>query len=161
MSEGFVEVPGATVRGVPAFRCPLPAGWHAEEAPDVLAVLRPRGDNAAVSASVGVVRVARGSTLRELAVRTLAAQRAQHPAVRLDAQRVGRFGDRVTYVRAVTVPGEPDVAQIQAMFLAPTDPDRAVVDAVTVVGECPAASVDTYGPLFVDIVAGFRFAEEP
>ena len=153
-----IDVPGAEVRGTPAFRCLLPAGWAVGEAPGALLVMRPDGMTDA-SVLVSTSRVDATTDLRDVAVRSFARQRAQHPGLRLDSQRVGRFGDRITYVRGVTVPGEPERSQIHALFFGPQLAGRVVADAVTVVGSCSADDIESYGPLFVDIVPSFEFPE--
>lgn len=154
----MVEVPSEAVPGLPRFRCLLPAGWRATEAPGaVVALVPPEPEGATVLVSTS--RVAADVDLRDVAVRSFARQRAQHPDLQLDSQRVGRFGDRITYVRAVSLPGNPGVAQIQALFFAPREAGRAVADAVTVIGSCPATAVETFGPTVVDVIASFEFPE--
>lgn len=138
----------------------LPAGWTATEAAGAIAALRPPGADGA-SVLIGATRVAIDTGLRDIAVRSFARQRARHPHLRLDSQRVGRFGDRITYLRAVTVPGEPELSQIHALFFAPRHPERAVVDAITVVASCPTLAIDSFGPIAIDIVASVEFAEQP
>lgn len=159
MSDGsMIDVPGPVVRGPAPMRIWLPPGWTAHEAAGALVAMRPP-DTADASVLVGSSRVSVGTDLRDVAVRSFARQRAQHPGLRLDSQRVGRFGERVTYLRAVTVPGDPELAQIHALFFAPIRPDRDVADTVSLVGSCPAVSIESFGPLVVDIVASFEFPE--
>ena len=83
----------------------------------------------------------------------------QHPDVTVDAQRVGRFGDRLTYLRSVTVPSGDATSQLHALFFAPSADGREVADVFSVVGTCPAARIDEVGPRFVDVVASFRFVD--
>lgn len=153
-----VRVPSAVIPGVPAFECALPSGWSPHEAPGVL-VSFTCDDEPSSSVLVSTVRVARGLDLRGVAVRSLAQQRRVHPDVRLDSQRIGRFGDRLTYLRAVSVPADEPLGQLHALFFAPDDADRPALDVFSVVATCPAARLDDLGPVFVDLVASFRFVE--
>jgi hypothetical protein len=145
------------VPAVPAFELDLPTGWDLAAAPGLLATLS-AGDHSDWSVVVSSVRVEAGDDLRSVAVRSFARQRAQYPAAAITAQRTGRFGDRLTYLREVAVPMADDrrVAQIQAMFLAP-DAAPSVRDAFSLVATCPDGELDRLGPLFVDLVASFRF----
>jgi hypothetical protein len=152
----YVDVPGPEAFGVPAFRFLLPAGWGLTEEPSAWAAMRP-ADDAATVAMIGSSRVGRTIDLRSVAVSSFARQRRQHPDLRLDSQRVGRFGDRVVYVRSVTLPGVSPLAQVQALFFAPTDERRAVADVFSVVGSCADEQVELYGPTFVDLIASFEF----
>jgi hypothetical protein len=153
-----VRVPSETVEGIPAFECELPDGWSAREAAGVL-VSFGSDDDHAVSVLVSSVRIDRSLDLRAVAVRSLAQQRRVHPDLRLDSQRIGRFGDRLTYLRAVTLPGDDALGQLHALFLAPGAEDRPVSDAFSVVATGPASRIDDLGPVFVDLVASFRFTE--
>jgi hypothetical protein len=154
----MIDVPSAAWPGPVPMRVLLPAGWTAAEAAGAIVALQPPDVDGA-SVLVGASRVAVDTELRDIAVRSFARQRARHPQLRLDSQRVGRFGDRITYLRAVTVPGEPELSQIHALFFAPRHPDRAVVDAITVVGSCPTASIGSFGPIAIDVVASVEFTE--
>lgn len=157
MTQGsMIDVPGAVALGPAPMRLLVPAGWTADETAGALVALRP-GDDELASVLVGSSRVAASTELRDVAVRSFARQRARHPQLRLDSQRVGRFGERITYLRAVTVPGDPELAQIHALFFAPADPRRGVVDAITMVGSCPSASVESFGPVVIDVVASVEF----
>lgn len=155
MSGTIIEVPSGHLRGTPPFRCLLPEGWTAAETPGACISMQPLADPS-VSLLVNVSRVASDTDLRDVVVRSFARQRGQHPELRLDAQRVGRFGDRVTYVRAVTVPVDPELAQVHAMFLGGRETGRPVVDAFTIVGSCPTGAVEAYCPVFIDVIASFE-----
>lgn len=143
---------------MPPFECVLPLGWVVAEAPGVLAACSP-SDDPSVSVLISAVRVDRDLDLRSVAVRSLAQQRRAHPDVRLDSQRVGRFGDRLTYLRAVTVPAAESLSQLHALFFAPSAPERPVADVFSIVATCPPARLDDLGGPFIDLVASFRFDE--
>ena len=153
-----VRIPSADVPAVPAFEIDLPAGWSVAAAPGVLATITD-GSQPEWSVVVSSVRVDAADDLRSVAVRSFARQRAQFPGATITAQRTGRFGDRLTYLREVSVPASDDrrLTQLQAMFLAPAA-GSAVHDAFSLVATCPEGQLDRLGPLFVDVVASFRFA---
>ena len=156
-----VHVPSPDIPGFAAFTCGLPDGWMALEAPGVLAALEPVGADSMptpVSVLISAVRLRGNVELREVAVRSLAQQRRVHPEVRIESQRFGRFGDRLTYLRVVTVPTELPAAQLHALFFAPEQSSRSVTDAFSIVASCPAADLDAFGPTFIDVVGSFRFA---
>lgn len=154
-----IRVPNAAISAVPAVECELPTGWAAIESPGVLASLGPV-DDPSITVLVSSVRVERDLGLRGVAVRSFAQQRRSHPQARIDTQRVGRFDGRLTYLRSVTLPGPEPVAQLHALFFAPSTADREVADVFSVVGSCPEPVVAGTGPIFVDIVASFRFVAE-
>ncbi|MEL6892239.1 MAG: hypothetical protein AAFP84_11625, partial [Actinomycetota bacterium] len=153
-----IRVPSAALAATPWFECDVPDRWSASEAPGVVVRLGP-DDDESVSLVVSAVRVDRGLDLRSVAVRSFAQQRMQHPDVVIDTQRVGRFGDRLTYLRSVTVPGDVDRAQLHALFFAPSADGRSVADVFSVVGTCPAGRLDECGSQFVDVIASFRFLQ--
>ncbi len=153
-----VRVPSNGIEAMPPFEIEVPEGWAAREAPGVAVHLSPN-DDADVSLVVSSVRVERDLDLRSVAVRSFAQQRLQHPDVTIDAQRVGRFGDRLTYLRSVTVPTADSTSQLHALFFAPSADVRSVADVFSLVGTCPADRIDEVGPQFVDVVASFRFVD--
>ncbi len=151
-----IQVPGAEVTATPGFACTLPGGWGVQEAPGAVAAFSP-ADGSAVSVLVSATRVDRDVDLRDVAVRSFARQRRAHPDLTIDSQRVGRFGDRVVYVRGVTVSDVDPVAQVHGLFFGPTDDRRPTADVFSLVGSCPAAEIADYGPMFVDILASIDF----
>ena len=150
-----VRVPSEQVGVVPRFEFELPEGWSITEAPGVLVRCAPVDDES-TSIVVSAVRVDAELDLRAIAVRSLAQQRRVHPDARIDAQRVGRFDDRLTYLRAVTVPAGEPVSQLHALFFASDDADRPVADVFSVVATCPPDRLDDLGETFIDLVASFR-----
>ena len=151
-----IRVPGPQVATAPAFVCSLPEGWDAHEAPGALVAFG-RGDTAGVSVLISVTRVSKDVNLRDVAVRSFARQRQAHQSVTIDSQRVGRFGDRVVYIRGVTVLDTAATAQVQGLFFGPAGDDRSTADVFSVVGSCPGGSLADYGPVFVDILASISF----
>ena len=153
-----VAFPGDRFHAVPPFACTVDDDWEASETGSAWMALAPAGHDG-VSVLVSSTRVDASVSLRDMAVRSFARQRRSHPAMTLDSQRVGRFGDRVAYVRAVTVPisASESLSQIHAIFFAPTDAECTVADVFTLVGTCPIDDIETYGPQFVDLIASFEF----
>ena len=155
-----VHHPGPEAPGVPGFTLDVPAEWSAHEAPGaVLAVSRRNGDGGA-AVVVTTTRIDRGVGLRDVAVRSFAEHRRTHPGIVIDDQRVGRFGERVVYLRGMTVPdARSPVAQVQALCFAPGGPERTTTDVVALTGSCPAAEIDEHGGVFVDMIASLSFTD--
>ena len=151
-----VRIPGPEVAATPAFICSLPSGWRTQETPGALAAFTLPGA-AGVSVLVSVTRVGKDVDLRDVAVRSFAQQRRAHTSVTIDSQRVGRFGDRLVYVRGVTVTDTESTAQIQGLFFGPAADDPPTADVFSLVGSCPARDISDYGPLFVDMLASISF----
>ena len=155
-----ILIPGPEAPATPGFVCSIPEGWSAAEAPGAVVSFTP-SDVADVSVLVTATRVAKEVDLRDVAVRSFAQQRQVNSEVTIDSQRVGRFGERVVYVRGVTVPGDRPVAQVHGLFFGPAGDDRSTADVFSVVGSCPASVIADFGPAFVDILASISFAEQP
>lgn len=151
-----IMIPGPGVSATPAFACSIPGGWAAQEGAGAVAVFRP-ADAPDVSVAVSATRVGKGVDLRDVAVRSFARQRRDNAGVTIDSQRVGRFGDRVVYVRGVTVPGDHSTSQVHGLFLGPSGEERSTVDVFSLVGSCPATDIADYGPAFVSILASISF----
>lgn len=151
-----ITVPGPDVTATPAFACSLPGGWAVHEAPGAVASFTPTAVRD-VSVLVTATRVGKDVDLREIAVRSFALQRRTNGEVTIDSQRVGRFGDRVVYVRGVTVPGEQPISEVHGLFFGPDDDDRMTADVFSLVGSCPAGDIGDYGAAFVGILASISF----
>ncbi len=150
-----VRIPSGEVPAVPTFDVDVADGWVAVAAPGAVARL---SDERHPSRSITVtsLRVDDETGLRDVAVRSFARQRQAHPSAEIRAQRTGRFGDRLVYLREVAIGGTTPVAQLQAMFLVESGPAR---DAFSFVGTAPVGELDEFGPVFVDVVASFREAD--
>ena len=152
-----LRIPSSVIPAVPAVEFDLAEGWTAVPAPAVTAALTPVSGRP-WSIIVSTLRVDAEDDLRSVAVRSFARQLGRHPGASIRAQRTGRFGDRVTYLREVALPATSDhgdTAQLQALFFAP---GRGTVrDVFSFVGTCPSAQLDELGPVFVGVVASCRF----
>lgn len=149
-----VRIPSDDVPATPAFDIELAADWSAAPAPGAVARLHD-GRHPTRSITVTSLRIDDETGLRDVAVRSFARQRQAHPSAEIRAQRTGRFGDRLVYLREVAIGGTTPVAQLQALFLVDSGPAR---DAFSFVGTAPAGELDEFGPVFVDVVASFREA---
>lgn len=147
-----VRIPSGDVPAVPTFDVDIAVGWAAEPAPGAVARLSDE-QHPGRAITVTSLRVDAETGLRDVAVRSFARQRQAHPSAEIRAQRTGRFGDRLVYLREVAIGGTTPVTQLQALFLVETGPAR---DAISFVGTAPAGELDDFGPLFVDVVASFR-----
>ena len=151
-----IMVPGPHAPATPAFACTIPAGWHASEAAGAVASFAP-GASPGVSVVVTATRVDKNVDLRDVAVRSFARLRRTQGGVTIDSQRVGRFGERIVYVRGVTVPGEQPLSQVHGLFFGPAGDDRETADVFSLVGSCPASAIADHGPAFVSILASISF----
>lgn len=159
MNANRIQVPGPDVSPTPGFVCTIPTDWVASDSAGVIAEFAPTEASGIsdVSVLVSASRVDKTVDLRDIAVRSFAHQRRSHDSVTIDSQRVGRFGDRVVYVRGVTVTDDAPVAQVQGMFFGPAPEGRQTADVFSVVGSCPTDSIAKYGPVFIDILASISF----
>ena len=157
-----VRVPSGEVRGTPAFRCTVPAAWAEAEVAGALVQMGPRAQPSVV-VRVETMRVPADTPLRDLSAASHRRLAQQHPDLAVIVQKAGRFGDRPVWLRGVTLTtGEPAtrVAQLHAFFYAPSQPDRALSDVISVLGTCPEAEAAQYVPQFVAIVGSFEFELE-
>lgn len=151
----IISVPSSAVPAAPALVMEVPDGWMAAPTSGALVVLGPP-DRADVSVLIGTIRVDATEDLRSIAVRSLAQQRTRHPDLHVADQRVGRFGSRQTYLRIVEL---GPVHQLHALFLTDAAGADGTIDVFSIVAACPASEMDSFGPVFVEIVASFDVSE--
>ena len=162
-----VTHPGPVLRALPSFSFSLPEGWRVRELPGALAVVEPSGSGDAGSQlTVSARRVPADADLRRIAPASLARLRREHPDLEVATERIGHFGDggRPMYVRAIRLTvGDParTISEVHALVLAPPDPQRPVQDLFVLVGRCADRDVDRHGPVFLGMVASFRFGDSP
>ncbi len=154
--------PSDALRGVPPFDFAVPRGWVVFEAPDSHALIRTPVQVADfwVNAVIQSDRVPRKIELPHAAVLTMRQIEAAGSEIRIDEEKIGSFGDRQTYLRTIEVtPNDSTqrVAQLHALFFAPTPDDKALHDLFQIVGSCPVEVAETFMPIFVRMVASFRF----
>jgi hypothetical protein len=154
--------PSAMVPGVPPFVFSLPAGWVVDEAPGAVAVLRlaEQVDGFWINAIVSHERVARSVDFKTAAQVTWAKVQRDSPGVRSTFERLARFGANPVYLRGseLTAPEtNRRLAQLHAMFFAPTNEGGKVVDFFQIVCTTPAELSEQFGPQFVEIIGSFRF----
>lgn len=151
-----VQVPSEVVPGSPAFTVEVPPDWTAGPAAGVTATFSIDG-RPDWSVVISTLRVDAESTLRDLAVRTFARQRAQRPSAVIRTQRTGRFDQRLTYLREVALPDhEPAVSQLQVLFQLDVVGHPDLREVISVVASCPDGDLDELGPLVVGLVASFH-----
>ncbi len=98
-------VPSGAVPAAPRFAVDVPADWVAGASAGAMVMFQ-IADRPAWSVVVSSLRVGADTTLRDVAVRTFARQRQQHPDAQIRVQRTGRFGTRLTYLREVALPDD-------------------------------------------------------
>lgn len=154
--------PGAMVPGIPPFIFSVPQGWVVDEAPGSLCVLRTpqQVDGFWVNVLVNHDKVARSVDFDQAAKVTWARLKKSNPDAELNGERVARFGDLIAYVRGVNLAGSDGrpLAQMHALFFAPTKGGGKVVDLFQVVGTFPRTdTVNDHVEDFLEIVGSFRF----
>lgn len=149
-----VQVPSADVPAAPSFSVRVPPSWTARAAPGVVAAFDVPAEPS-WSVVISSLRVGADTTLRDVAVRSFARQRQQHPDATIRVQRTGRFGDRTTYFREVGVPGTVATAQLHALFALPVG-EGPLSDVLSVVASCPDGQLEQLGPPVVELVSSFR-----
>jgi len=154
--------PSAAIRPVPPFIFSVPAGWVLDEAPDALVVARTaeQVDGFWVNAILSHDRVPRAVDFKEAAQATWSRLRQSSPSARVTMERLARFGPNVVYLRGVELSaprsGRP-LAQMHALFFAPTGDEGKTVDFFQLIATSPLDHMETYGPAFVELVGSFRF----
>lgn len=154
--------PGDVLRPVPTFKFDVPDGFEIGEAPGALAVAKwsEPVDGFTVNLVVSYDRVARGVNLEHAAATTLAQLRNQVPDVAVHQQKIGKFGTRATFLRAIELQipkSDTVVGQVHALFFAPLLEATQTVDLFHMVGTCPKQVADKFGPLFIKMIASFQF----
>lgn len=160
----MVAYPGSVIRPIPGFLFSAPRGWVLDEAPDSLVVVRTpeQVDDFWVNAILSHDRVPRSVDLKAAAKITWARLKKQCPDAEPGFQRLARFGEQVMYLRGATMaaPGSSDrsLAQLSALFFAPTDERGKTVDFFQWVCTAPEEQMDRFGPSFMELIGSFRFS---
>jgi hypothetical protein len=154
--------PSDDIRPIPSFVFSVPDGWVLDEGPDALAVVRVAEpvDGFWVNMMISHDRVAKVVDFQAAARATWARLLQATPEAKVTMERMARFGERVTYVRAVELPAPKSgraLAQLHALFFAPHDDDQKTIDFFQLIGSCPAEAAEDYGARFLEIIGSFRF----
>lgn len=154
--------PSEVVRPVPGFIFSSPRGWVLDEAPDAMVVVRTpeEVDGFWVNALLSHDRVPRSVDFKAAARITWARLQKQCPDAEVGFQRLARFGELITYLRgaSMTAPRtDRRIAQLSALFFAPTDERGKTVDFFQWVCTCPEQHMDRFGPAFTELIGSFRF----
>lgn len=154
--------PSAMVTGIPRFLFSVPQGWVVDDAPSALCVVRqPTDDNGFwVNAIIRHDKLPREVDFERAAKVTWSKLKKVSPNATEHGERLVRFGANIVYTRGVELndaSGRP-LAQMQALFFAPTTEGGKVVDFFQIIGTCQrndtiAANMDA----FVEIISSFRF----
>jgi len=155
-----VYVPSGAVPAAPRFAVDVPADWVAGASAGAMVMFQ-IADRPAWSVVVSSLRVGADTTLRDVAVRTFARQRQQHPDAQIRVQRTGRFGTRLTYLREVALPapsGDRPLAQFHAMFVVPAG-STEFGDVMSIAATCPDGELSQLGPAVVEMVSSLRLEE--
>lgn len=154
--------PSEAIRPVPPFLFSVPDGWVLDEGPDALVVAHTptEVDGFWVNLMVGHDRVARAIDHKAAAQATWARLVNASPGATVTMERMVRFEDRVTYLRAVELPAPKSgraLAQLQALFFAPAPEAAKTQDLFQLIGTCPADQAERWGKDFLEIIGSFRF----
>ena len=154
--------PSATVRHVPSFVFAAPPGWVVDEAPGAVCVVRATEpvnefwNNALLTHD----RVAKAVDLQAAATASWGRLKTDAPSAATVMERVAKFGDNIVYLRGVELDAPQSgkqLAQIHALFFAPSPEDAKTVDLFQFVATSTADQMDTVGKSFVEMIATFRF----
>jgi hypothetical protein len=161
-TERAVVFPSSSVPPVPPFVFLGPAGWIIDEAPDALVVLRSpqEVDGFWLNAILSHDRVAATVTLEDAAKATWARILRDTPGATPEMERVARFGNNIVYLRGVQTRAPQsgrELAQLQAIFLAPKVEGRKTADLFQFVITTPANVMAGLTAGLVEMIASFRF----
>jgi hypothetical protein len=154
--------PSRMVRPVPAFLFAAPEGWVVDEAPGAILAVRasaPVNDfwnNALLTHD----RVAKAVDLQAAATASWGRLKADAPSAEVKMERVARFGDNVVYLRGVELDAPQSgkrLAQVHALFLAPSEDDAKTADLFQFVATSTVDQMDDVGKQFVEMIGTFRF----
>jgi hypothetical protein len=104
--------------------------------------------------------VAAGLTLQQAAQHTFVQLGKQCPGLKVNDEKLGRFGDRVTYMRAVEIPAPQSnrpLTQVHALFFAPRPEPAKTTDLFHIVGTCPSGQAEIFAPAFIGVISSFQF----
>jgi hypothetical protein len=154
--------PIRTVRPVPSFVFAAPEGWIVDEAPGAVLAVRATApvnefwDNALLTHD----RVAKAVDLQAAATASWGRLKADAPTAEVKMERVARFGDNIVYLRGVELDAPQSgkrLAQLHALFFAPSDDDAKTTDLFQFVATSTVDHMDDIGKQFVEMIGTFRF----
>jgi hypothetical protein len=154
--------PGETIRGIPSFIFSVPQGWVLDEAPDALAVIRTpeEVDGFWVNAILSHDRIARGIDFEKAVKATWGRLKQTNPDATASFEKMARFGTNVVYLRGAELKAPKsgrDLAQLHALFFAPTSGEGKTVDFFQIVATAPADKMERFAIPFLEIIGSFRF----
>jgi hypothetical protein len=152
--------PGKLVPGIPKFVFITPLGWVLDEAPGAVAVLRLPNDIEGfwVNAILSHDKVSRSADFDSVAKATWARLLRTAPDATVSGEQLVRFGDQVMYVRgAEFATSSRRLAQVHALFFAPTADRGKTVDFFQFVLTGPVAAMGGISTVFMETLSTFRF----
>lgn len=155
--------PSDAIKPVPAFVFSVPDGWVLDEGPDALVVVHTpeEVDGFWVNLMVSQDRVARAIDHKAAAQATWARLVSNSPEAKVTMERMVRFDERITYLRAVELTSPKSgraLAQLHALFFAPAADDAKTQDVFQLIGTCPADQAERWGKDFLEVIGSFRFS---
>ena len=158
----IASYPSRLLRPVPAFVFSVPEGWVVEEAPDSLALVRTpvEIDDFWVNAVISHDRVLASMTLEDAAKGTWARVKAAIPDSEPEMQRVVRFDNKIAYLRGIELKAPEsgrDLAQLHAIFFAPTDGDYPTADLFQIACTAATETMERVTGGFLEIIGSLRF----
>jgi hypothetical protein len=138
--------PGETIRGIPSFIFSVPQGW----------VL----DGFWVNAILSHDRIARGIDFEKAVKATWGRLKQTNPDATASFEKMARFGTNVVYLRGAELKAPKsgrDLAQLHALFFAPTSGEGKTVDFFQIVATAPADKMERFAIPFLEIIGSFRF----
>ena len=162
LTSRLAVYPSGVIRPVPGFVFSVPEGWTLDEAPDALVVVRTpeEVDGFWINAILSHDRVPRSVDFKVAAKATWDKLVASSPDAKVTMERLARFGANVVYLRGVEMAAPKShrpLAQLQAMFFAPTEGEGKTVDFFQFIATAPEPLMDTYGPSILEMIGSFRF----
>lgn len=156
--------PSASIKPVPSFIFSLPDGWVLDDAPDALVVARTaeQVDGFWVNAILSHDRVPRAVDFTSAAQATWARLQQSSPQAKVTMERLARFGSNVVYLRGAELAAPQSgraLAQLHALFFAPTSEGGKTVDFFQVIATSPQDQMERFGPAIVELVGSFRFTD--
>lgn len=157
-----VVYPSMAVRPIPSFVFAAPPGWVVDEAPGALCAIRviEAKDGFWSNALLTHDRVAKGVDLQAVASASWGRLKADAPSAEVAMERVARFGRNIVYLRGVELDAPQSgnkLAQLHAIFFAPTREGDKTLDLFQFVATSTPATMEDVAKSFVEMIATFNF----
>lgn len=162
LTAQIVAHPSSMLPGIPPFVFALPSGWVLDEAPGALALIRlpEEVEGFLINGILSHDKVSRTVDFAEAAGFTWKRLQEGCPDAEVDAEKFVQMGGRTVFLRGSHMSAPKSgraIAQLQAIWFAPTNGPGKVVDFFQCVFTCPAEHVDAVSPQALMFLASFKF----